>query len=867
MATVSTNEIIVQYKIGNPAELDKLVSTFAKVSEEEKGSLEVMKEVSKQLKQTGNEGEKAMSKVEKKTREATNEAKKLANETGQVGDKAQASFKKVNTELKELKTNGNQFATSLKGVGAVLAGVFSIAAINEFRKKIVDTTIQFEGFQKGIEFASGSTANYAKNQAFLNGLVDKFGLDLRSTTEAYKQFLVASTLAGQSQEETNKQFQAVSKAATVLKLSADQTQGAFVALGQMMSKGTVQAEELRGQLGERIPGAFSIMARALNVNEKQLNKMLEQGQVLSKDALPAFANELEKTFGKEANNNLNGMVNSQNRFNSAMDGLILAIGNKLQPFLKGSYDLAAGIAKQLAGIGGGQNQAAKQNAVEAIAARRVENEIVREIIKSGLNLNKQEHERLRIKVAQQKLLELDAKISEQGTKVQDARIAAAGAFNTQKKVELQRAERELEILYAQEKILTQIAGVEVVQQKEVSTELTKEELKALEDQFNVRKNQLDIEREYRKLVSELNNNPGGKAAADREYYGALADLMTKYKALGIDITQQDIENNRIRQGIAAKEVQNTEIQNMALYKEDQKAVEDKEKLIKQEMDARVKANEEANKNINDQTKEFLDKEYQQILEAKEKQKKLEEDRLAAITSGLELASNVFSQFVSLRNSQLDNELVKVNRNAAEEVRLADGNAQKINEIEQKRAAKEKEIRTKQFRAEQAAAVARVIFETAAMIAKWGSNPVTFPLAALALFNQAAQIGFILAQPVPEFAKGVENFQGGFAIVGEQGPELIRTPKGNMISPGKPTLTYLPKGSDVITAPKTKEILGLSSSYKKGQDKFVSVDVAPIAEAVRSIPVQSLHITERGLERFVQRGNRSTRILNKRRQES
>ena len=206
MATVSTNEIIVQYKIGNPAELDKLVSTFAKVSEEEKGSLEVMKEVSKQLKQTGNEGEKAMSKVEKKTREATNEAKKLANETGQVGDKAQASFKKVNTELKELKTNGNQFATSLKGVGAVLAGVFSIAAINEFRKKIVDTTIQFEGFQKGIEFASGSTANYAKNQAFLNGLVDKFGLDLRSTTEAYKQFLVASTLAGQSQEEARLQL-------------------------------------------------------------------------------------------------------------------------------------------------------------------------------------------------------------------------------------------------------------------------------------------------------------------------------------------------------------------------------------------------------------------------------------------------------------------------------------------------------------------------------------------------------------------------------------------------------------------------------------------------------------------------------------
>ena len=39
-------------------------------------------------------------------------------------------------------------------------------------------------------------------------------------------------------------------------LSADQTSGVLLALQQMISKGTVQAEELRGQLGERLPGAL-----------------------------------------------------------------------------------------------------------------------------------------------------------------------------------------------------------------------------------------------------------------------------------------------------------------------------------------------------------------------------------------------------------------------------------------------------------------------------------------------------------------------------------------------------------------------------------------------------------------------------------
>jgi tape measure domain-containing protein len=35
----------------------------------------------------------------------------------------------------------------------------------------------------------------------------------------------------------------------------------LLALNQMMSKGTIQAEELRGQLGEALPGAFGIMAK------------------------------------------------------------------------------------------------------------------------------------------------------------------------------------------------------------------------------------------------------------------------------------------------------------------------------------------------------------------------------------------------------------------------------------------------------------------------------------------------------------------------------------------------------------------------------------------------------------------------------
>ena len=72
--------------------------------------------------------------------------------------------------------------------------------------------------------------------------------------------------------------------------------GALLAVSQMISKGTVQAEELRGQLGERLPGAFQIAARAMGVSTQELGKMLEQGKVVADDFLPKFAAELQKTY-------------------------------------------------------------------------------------------------------------------------------------------------------------------------------------------------------------------------------------------------------------------------------------------------------------------------------------------------------------------------------------------------------------------------------------------------------------------------------------------------------------------------------------------------------------------------------------------
>ena len=83
-------------------------------------------------------------------------------------------------------------------------------------------------------------------------------------------------------------FRQVSESGRVLKLSNDQIAGTFNALIQIAGKGTLQMEELRQQLGDRIPGAVGIMANALGYGKDELAqfyKDVENGVVQADRAL------------------------------------------------------------------------------------------------------------------------------------------------------------------------------------------------------------------------------------------------------------------------------------------------------------------------------------------------------------------------------------------------------------------------------------------------------------------------------------------------------------------------------------------------------------------------------------------------------
>ncbi len=253
-------------------------------------------------------------------------------------------------------------------------------------------------------------------------------------------------------------------------------------------------------------------------------------------------------------------------------------------------------------------------------------------------------------------------------------------------------------------------------------------------------------------------------------------------------------------------------------------------------------------------------------------KKAEEEKAAIIQASIDLAAQTTNALFNLQSQYAANDFARKQKQFDEEVRLADGNVQKLTEIEERRRAAEKEYREKEFRANQAQAIANVIFNTAPIIAQYLAKVVTAPLAIIAAAAATAQIGFILAQPVPEFAEGTKGkaFKGK-AIVGEKGTELVTTLSGKQYYT-PPTATLAQFDEPVHITP--NHLLGLNDKYLSSQyfnnsgktdssgmqiiERLVSIE-----NGLKNMPVAAISLDEKGFMKKVRTPNRSTTILNNR----
>jgi len=230
----------------------------------------------------------------------------------------------IGTRIGAFTAISNRSTLAIAGfiTGATAAGL----AAYKLGEAALTTSLQIQRIESALYASAGSATMTANEFNYVTGVSKRLGLDLSSTALAYSQFAAAvqgTTLEG---EKAKKVFEGTATAASALKLSAADTEGIFRALTQMMSKGTVQAEELRGQLGDRIPGAFRDAAAAMGISERKLGELMKKGEVLSSDLLPKLADRWQEVYGDAAIRSATGLqaainntTTSQTLFNKALD--------------------------------------------------------------------------------------------------------------------------------------------------------------------------------------------------------------------------------------------------------------------------------------------------------------------------------------------------------------------------------------------------------------------------------------------------------------------------------------------------------------------------------------------------------------------
>jgi tape measure domain-containing protein len=107
-------------------------------------------------------------------------------------------------------------------------------------------------------------------------------------------------------------------------------EGALRATAQVFSKGKVSAEELREQIGERLPGAFTLFAKSMGKTPQELDKMLEQGQVTLNDFMK-FVRALSGEYGASASEIAASSQAAGDRLATTVSRMREAVGRELQP--------------------------------------------------------------------------------------------------------------------------------------------------------------------------------------------------------------------------------------------------------------------------------------------------------------------------------------------------------------------------------------------------------------------------------------------------------------------------------------------------------------------------------------------------------
>ena len=278
------------------------------------------------------------------TRNSTQALKALAQAGNEVGGSVGRSAKSFRLFGDEGRTTLSLMQRIRGELLALAAGWIGIQGVIGGAARTLKSFNDQQAIQSGLTFAfGGDTQQVAQETEYLIAQANRLGIAYTEVAKSYAKFAAAAIKSGAPVQETRFIFEAFAETGRVLKLTPDEMKGLFNAVGQSFSKGKIQAEELRQQIGERLPGAFALAQEALKSKFPDLDKALEKGLVGAENLL-VIAESVRKAAQNGLGPALKSLDAEQQRFNTSVEFF------RQQVAEAGFADAYVGLLRELTGF-------------------------------------------------------------------------------------------------------------------------------------------------------------------------------------------------------------------------------------------------------------------------------------------------------------------------------------------------------------------------------------------------------------------------------------------------------------------------------------------------------------------------------------
>jgi len=369
-------ELLIRIKQQGDQQLTRLQGNLKSLAQQTSATNVNFKELSTELKQIQQTSVNSINNL----RGYANTWREIANSV-KIGSaefkQATAEAKKLEAELQKVQPSGRgrlakgaQIAGTIAGasvfggfegglgagIGAIVGGVpGSItggaigAQAGMFRQMlggVATYAADLSRQRQALQLVTKDAGEYQRALSFIDRTSRDLAIPQEIITRQFTQLTASVKGAGGNVRDAEKAFLGVASGIRGTGGSLEQLDSALTATSQVFSKGKVSAEELRQQIGERLPGAFSLFAKSIGMTPQELDKALEKGQISLQD-FQKFSEKLLDEYGESAKILADGPDAAGDRLKVVLSDLKQAIGPTLKDMGASFQNFAAEAIKSL----------------------------------------------------------------------------------------------------------------------------------------------------------------------------------------------------------------------------------------------------------------------------------------------------------------------------------------------------------------------------------------------------------------------------------------------------------------------------------------------------------------------------------------